>query len=223
MVKTPRKFQMQLQVFRHPNLRTVPERLDLLRGVNSNLESHASYRECQTDPSREHLKTCELELSNVQLAVQAGNRTMIPQRNLVVERVDEALYDFVHFVEKKGRKEPEALHNIGLDSLFITQSKKSAVVAPGSSPFLFEVVNGNHLGQMLGSVGVLPGVRSWEMWLNAGDPNDESAWRFYKTYFKTTGMVIAGLESGRVYYFRIRGLNSAGASPWSAVVSLRAL
>ncbi|GFO56037.1 hypothetical protein GMSM_30440 [Geomonas sp. Red276] len=224
MAKKPIKSSKELQVFRHPNLKSVPERLNLLMGVNAKLESHPSYQDDSSiEPSREHLKACELELFTAHLAVQAGNLTMIPLRNVAVEKVDEALYDFVHFVEKKGRKDTSALYNVGLDSLFIIPNKKSAVVAPGSSPTLFEVVNGSHLGQMLGSVGTMPGVRNWEVWINDRDPNDESAWRFYRTYFKTTGMLIAGLESGRIYYFRIRGLNSAGTSPWSAVVAMRAL
>jgi hypothetical protein len=211
-----------LQVFRHPSFRTIPERLDFVRGINASIVVHSSYQDSSTDPYREGLKSGETNLSTVHLAVEGGNRTLVPQRVVAVADLDVTLYDFVHFAEKKGRTDPNALFNIGLDSLMITSSKKPLVVAPESIPTLFDVVNGAHLGQMLGSVGSMAGVRHWEMWMSE-NPSDESSWRYYKTFFKTSKMLITGLESGKVYYFRIRGINSAGVSPWSVVVSVRAL
>jgi hypothetical protein len=211
-----------LQVFRHPSFKTVSARLEFIRGINGSIATHVSYQDSSMDPVREELRAREAELSTAHLAVEAGNRTFAPQRDAAMYKMDEALYDFVHLAEKKGRADPAALYNIGLDSLMITPSKKSVVVAPVSAPSNLGVVNGAHMGQMLASVGTMPGVRSWELWMTE-DPNDESSWRYYQTFFKSSEMLISGLESGKVYFFRIRGLNSAGASPWSIVVSLRAL
>lgn len=214
----------QLQVFRHPNFKTIPERLDFVRGINASITAHSSYQgDSSVAALVEELKTCENDLSTIHFAVQAGNRTLIPQRQVSVQRLDLALYDFVHCAEKKGRTDPNALFNIGLDSLVIAPGKKSSVAAPGGAPSAFQVTNGAHVGQMLASVGTMSGVRSWELWMTDSDPSDEGSWRFYRSFFKSSDMLITGLQSGRIYYFRIRGLNSAGASPWSVVVTLRAL
>lgn len=207
-----------LQVYKHPFFKTIPARLDCLRGVSACIAVHSSYKD---EAVCEEIKTCEANLNATHLAVEAGNRTLLPQRNDAVIKADEVLYDFVHLAERKGRKDPSALYNIGLDALMISSNKKSTIAVPGTAPS-FQVVNAPHFGQMLGSVATMPGVRSWELWMT-DNPNDESSWKYYQTFFKSSNMLITGLESGKVYYFRIRGLNSAGATPWSVVVCLRAL
>ena len=67
------------------------------------------------------------------------------------------------------------------------------------------------------------GAKSYEVWGCDGDPMIESNWRHVTTSGRVNRIELAGLTPGKLYYFRIRAISSAGAGPWSNFISMMAI
>lgn len=65
------------------------------------------------------------------------------------------------------------------------------------------------------------GRQSYQVFQCNGDPKVEADWSLISTTGKTR-LVVDGLESDRVYYFRVIALGAAGASPVSDMASAKA-
>lgn len=167
-------------------------------------------------------------LATTHLAVTNGNKTLIDTRDLYQDILDDDIFHFGLYAQLLGRKDPNALINTGLDLIQVgggrsSSGSRSRANAPTAVP-MFHLQHAPHSGSLLGTVSGIAGVVSFEVyWAPVGDPALPESWVYYNVYAKSSKFEITGLEPGKVYYFKVRGVNAHGVSPWSAIVSIRAL
>ncbi|GFO54154.1 hypothetical protein GMSM_11610 [Geomonas sp. Red276] len=160
-------------------------------------------------------------LNQAYLAVLGGDTSQTALRDQARAQLIQDIYYFGNWVEIMGRNNPEALLNTGYaPATQVTRNMLPAlldVTATGLTPS-----HGTHPRSMNLKFAGAKGVRSWELWWTTSDPAVDGNWSFLKSGLRTK-FEFDGLEPGRLYYFRIRGVNSRGPGPWSVVVSLRAI
>ena len=61
------------------------------------------------------------------------------------------------------------------------------------------------------------------MYVTEGDPTLEEGWRYFASFTTCSRMEMAGLQPGKTYSFRIRGIGSKGPGPWSSVITMIAI
>lgn len=77
--------------------------------------------------------------------------------------------------------------------------------------------------KMVARASAVKGAKSYEVWCCEGDPLTESNWRHLISSGRVNRIVLAGLTPGKLCYFRIRAISSAGSGPWSNFISMMAI
>jgi hypothetical protein len=89
-----------------------------------------------------------------------------------------------------------------------------------SAPEGLTVKHGKLSGQMLLRATRLAGAVSYEAAYTEGSPTDEGSWVDAGTFAGCSRIEVEGLTPGKVYWFRLRGINGAGPGAWCDPVSL---
>jgi len=114
----------------------------------------------------------------------------------------------------------DLITNLGVDHKKKPQPR-SSVPAAVDAPGKVDVVHGKISTAVRLILRSVPGAVTYYVQACQGDPNDEVAWNKEWQFTKIKGgLEIAGLEPGKVYYFRVRCLGHAGLGPWSTYVHI---
>ncbi|MCM0081014.1 fibronectin type III domain-containing protein [Geomonas sp. Red32] len=203
----------------------IPGLLAQTSAILGRVAAHDCYRPGQNPSAVDAILTSMAKghatLNQAYLAVLGGDTSQTALRDETKAKLVMDVYHFGNWVEILGRDNPDAMLNTGYaPATWVARNMVPPllrVTATGLRPS-----HGSHLRSMRIKFAGAKGVRSWELWWTASDPSVEGNWGFLKSG-STTKFEFDGLEPGRLYYFRIRGVNSRGPGPWSAVVSLRAI
>jgi hypothetical protein len=88
------------------------------------------------------------------------------------------------------------------------------------APADFRVAHGDVSGSVLLHVAKLAGAASYAIQKAEGDPKVEANWQHAPTSATSARMTVSSLVPGRVYWFRVCGINSAGYGHWTEPMSL---
>ena len=116
------------------------------------------------------------------------------------------------------RDDPTLLQNTGLELKQRNYTRHSDLKIPGQ-PAKFNAKHGRVSKTVMITVQSDSDVVSRELQVCDGDPSLESSWRLVGFYGKCK-IEVTGLVPASTCHFRIRGINDAGAGPWSATVTL---
>jgi hypothetical protein len=193
------------------------------------LEVHDSYKAIPSEYTQVNdIKTGTQNLSSTYQAVQNGNKTLSDAKDGYHDQLDDDIFHFGLYAQLLSRSDPNALINTGLDVIqvgggrSVATAARSRSTAPTAIPRL-AFKHAPHPGSLFGTVTGISGVLSFEVYWSIGDPNQAESWVYYNVFAKSTKFEITGLEPSKEYYFKVRGVNAHGVSPWSAVVNIRAL
>ncbi|GFO55764.1 hypothetical protein GMSM_27710 [Geomonas sp. Red276] len=101
-----------------------------------------------------------------------------------------------------------------------TRSSAASVITAPRNPR----VRHGHTTVVLISTDKVPKARTYEVGICVGgDPSQESSWSILGPFDHCRQIEITGLEPGKFYYFRVRCFVGGVFSPWSEMVSIRAL
>lgn len=79
----------------------------------------------------------------------------------------------------------------------------------------FQVVQGEHPGQLIGKAKRIPKAVFYDVQMCQGYPGDESAWAIFDSYSTCSHMEFGGLTPTSRVSFRVRGRSSKSTGPWS--------
>jgi len=115
----------------------------------------------------------------------------------------------------------ELITNLGVEHKKKAQTRHTTVPGEIGAPGPVELVYGNNTGTLRALFHKVPGAILYYVQACLGDPNDEAAWNKEWQFSKIKGgVVLTGLEPGKVYYFRVRCRGHAGLGPWSTYVHI---
>ena len=122
-------------------------------------------------------------------------------------------------VRSNRENDPSLIANIGLDpkKKTTTRSKKHSAVG---TPVIVRLVRSPLSGTVIMSISKAEGGITHEIRFGQGDPTLDETYTGMVESALCRGIVISGLEPGKVYHFKVRSFGAAGRGPWSAVVSL---
>lgn len=148
-------------------------------------------------------------------AAQSHDSNKIKERN-ELHREAVALLDVVaKYLEMVAISNPSVLNDPGFTQR--PPSKKKGLLA---APLGFSVYHGPHPGTVTASVNNMSTVHTWEIHFAEGDPAPEQNWGIDSVHVDHTSMVMTARNTSANVYYRIRGLNRAGAGAWSPPVPL---
>jgi len=89
------------------------------------------------------------------------------------------------------------------------------------APLALSVKRSSYAGGVKLSWGKVHGARTYQVFVNAGNNEDDNAWRpiAFTTRLRTD---VLGLEPGHMHHFRVRAILAVGEGPFSQVASVRA-
>jgi hypothetical protein len=116
-------------------------------------------------------------------------------------------------------KDPTVLESLGLGHSTERSSGSNVAVA---APVDFKVVY-DPKGQIHASVAKVAGAKGYQIWACDGDPNLESNWRLASSSPNCKGIVLTGLNRGKINWLKIRGMRGNIAGPWSNYICLNAV
>ncbi len=117
-----------------------------------------------------------------------------------------------------GSQDPSIPQKLGMPQQQLVTKRTSGHL---TSPENFRLAYDGHT--IVARANAVKGAKSYEVWGCEGDPMTESNWRHITTSGRVNRMEITGLTPGKVYYFRIRAISSAGSGPWSNFLSMMAI
>lgn len=94
------------------------------------------------------------------------------------------------------------------------------ITDPGA-PLALSVKRSSYSGGVKLNWGKVHGARTYQVFVNAGNNEDDNAWRpiAFTTRLRTD---VLGLEPGHMHHFRVRAILAVGEGPFSQVASVRA-
>ncbi|MCM0082767.1 fibronectin type III domain-containing protein [Geomonas sp. Red32] len=204
------------------------EQIPALLAKTGNILSCAAVHECyrEGNPSAvdsilASMSKGHATLNQAYLAVLGGDNSQTALRDDTRAKLVMDVYHFGNWVEIMGRENPAALLNTGY--LSAGPVVRHRVPPPLDAPATGLVLShGPHTGSGYAKYTYMKGVKCSELWYTCKDPAFGENWSFLKSGVGTK-LEFDGLEPGKLYYFRLRGINARGAGPWSTVVSLRAI
>jgi hypothetical protein len=116
-------------------------------------------------------------------------------------------------------KDPTVLESLHLGQVAEKSSGVNVAVATPSDFKVFYDPN----GQIHASVAKVAGAKGYQVWACDGDPNLESNWRLAASSSTCKGMVLTGLNRGKINWLKIRGMRGNVAGPWSHYICLNAV
>lgn len=138
------------------------------------------------------------------------------ERDIAFAELKGLRQDLGGYVQTVSNGDPELITSAGFEMVAASKPKgilpaPKDVVAlarpfPGSLELRFRGVRGR---------------MAYQVYICEGDPLDEKSWRLHTVTGKNR-LLFDGLESGKVYFFRVETLGAAGASPVSDMTSAKA-
>jgi len=116
------------------------------------------------------------------------------------------------------KNDPTFLQNTGLEPKQRNYTRHFDQNVP-AQPIGLDVKHSGTSGTVIVTVKSASDVVTRELQVALGEPSLETSWRTVGFYGKCK-IVVSGLEPATRCHFRIRGVNDAGAGPWSATVAL---
>lgn len=143
-----------------------------------------------------------------------GNYLKIAEKKVLRHEFCEAYIEVADFVSLAAKKDPTVYIRASMDKL-MSPGSTPAQRQQRISPKNFDVKNGAEVGQAYAKAGGASYYRSYEVYYSLGDPSNESNWQYLAVYATASKMELKGLESGKMYWFRVRGVARNGPGPWS--------
>ncbi len=151
-------------------------------------------------------------------AAASGDRAHIAQRNEARENLTQRLKKLASYLELVADGDTRKLMGTGYD--LRSETVRSSTHQPLAAPEGLTVKHGKLSGQMVLRAPRLAGAVSYEAAYAEGSPSGDSAWVDAGTFAGSSRIEVAGLTPGKVYWFRLRGINSAGPGAWCDPASL---
>ena len=141
-----------------------------------------------------------------------GDRVQMAQRNMQRVKVTDEVVSLGTFLRTKAGTKVELLLGTGFDVKPVVRSSNTPYFlgAPGNCR-----VSHSEVSREL----ILAAIRerfagSYYVEMCEGDVTEEG-WKPVGTYVHCSKIVVSGLEPGKRYTFRIRGIGSKGVGPWA--------
>ena len=141
-----------------------------------------------------------------------GDRVQMAQRNMQRVKVTDEIVSLGTFLRTKAGTRFEMLLGTGFEVKPVT---KSAIVAYYlNAPANFRVTHSTVSKELIASAARERFAGSYYMEMCEGDVTEEG-WKPAGTHIHCSKIVVSGLEPGKRYTFRIRGIGSKGVGPWA--------
>lgn len=156
-------------------------------------------------------------------AAESGDRNKKAERDAMRPTTELLTAITIQWMVMRSVKEknPSLLANLGLQ--FKKKSGKKGTPAVVTIPGNVKVKHGQHPGTINLSAGKVVAAALYEVTMCQGDPTREESWVEAGKSRHCRSILLEGLTPGEMYHFRVRCYGTGGYSPWSPVVSLRAL
>ena len=151
-------------------------------------------------------------------AAASGDRAHIALRNEARDHLTQRLKKLATYLELMADGDTRKLMGTGYD--LHGETVRGSASQPLSAPEGLAIKHGKLSGQMVLRAARLAGAVSYEAAYVEGPPNSDSAWVDAGTFAGSSRIEVAGLTPGKVYWFRLRGINGAGPGAWCDPVSL---
>ncbi|MBK6854419.1 MAG: fibronectin type III domain-containing protein [Burkholderiales bacterium] len=152
-------------------------------------------------------------------ASQTRDTNKIAARKKSREVLEELLTRIAAYVEFVAQGNVDALVSAGFE-LRRNGGPSGAGQTLLAAPTDFRVAHGDVSGAVLLHVAKLAGAASYAIQTAEGDPKVEANWHHAPTSATSSRMSVSNLVPGRVYWFRVCGINSAGYGHWTEPMSL---
>jgi len=169
------------------------------------------------------LKVLDQSIQEMQAACDAAahrDSQKIKLKNEARKKVDGNLKKIGQHLELFAADDVSLLQNSGYDL------RRSAIKVKGAnalaSPHL-AVRHGDLSGTMIAKGNRVPTAGSYELQFTDGDPTVEESWRQQGIYVAISRIEVTGVQPGKNYSFRMRGISSHGPGVWSLVCTLMAI
>lgn len=156
-------------------------------------------------------------------AADGGDRYKAAERDALRPTTELTATIFLQWAQIRSVREDDHTIVTGLGVPPKIQAPKSsspAVIV--TTPQNVQVKQGK-TGSALISTTRVPKARIYWIGICEGDPSLEESWRMLGPFDHCRNIEIAGLEPGKMYYFRVRCFGAGSESPWSTIASLRVI
>ena len=171
-------------------------------------------------PSYEEL---EQAFNAYQTAYQAalGHDTFkIAQRKDAREVLTAILKRLANYLELAANGDATLLASTGYE--LRRESAHSTTGSTLPAPEGLTLKHGELKGVLILHATRLPGAASYEVQLAEGDPTVEANWKAEGIHVHCSHIELTGLNPGKLYSVRLRGIGTAGPGAWSDTVTLMA-
>lgn len=170
-------------------------------------------------PTLASLQARKTSYSLAKAAAEDGDAGAIATRIAEREAATADLKKLGNYVNLVADGDVAMLEGSGFE---LSKEPAPRMTEPPGIPQEFKVARTDISGQVKGSVKKLDGAGALEGWICTGDPAVEANWRHHVTSVLARKIMFTGLTAGTVYYFRVRGIGSAGPGGWSDIAQLMA-
>ncbi|MBJ6723909.1 fibronectin type III domain-containing protein [Geomesophilobacter sediminis] len=193
-------------------------------GIGQSFKAHRLYQQVPEGvPHGDEIIDVGTRYHDVSYAVIAGDNGKKGERDSCGEKAVLTVGLALNWAGMRYLREndPEYIINLGVDhAAKKTTSRSMTPVVPGTP----EKVDLEH-GQFTGTLRVLlpkvTGAITYFVQACQGDPSVESNWNQEWQFTKVKGgLLLTGLEPGKIYYVRVRCLGHGGFGHWSTYVRL---
>jgi len=194
-----------------------------LMGIGDAFISHSLYQEMPEGvPHGTEIKDVGTRYHDLIYAVMSGASAKKAERDAYRAKAVQTATLALNWAGMRYLREGnfELITNLGVEHKKKSQPRTSTPVSM-DAPGKVDVVHAKNSTAVRILLGRVPGAVTYIVQACQGDPNDETGWNKEWQFTKIKGGVeIAGLEPGKIYYFRVRCLGHAGLGPWSTYVHI---
>jgi len=156
-------------------------------------------------------------------AADGGDRYKAAERDALRPATELAATIFLQWAQIRAVREGDHTIVTGLGvPRKIQPPKVSSPAVIMTTPQNLQVKQGK-TGSALISTGKVRKARIYWVGICEGDPSLEESWRMLGPFDHCRNIEIAGLEPGKMYYFRVKCFGAGSESPWSTIASLRVI
>jgi hypothetical protein len=156
-------------------------------------------------------------------AADGGDRYKAAERDALRPATELAATIFLQWAQIRSVREDDHTIVTGLGvPPKIQPPKSSSPAVIMTTPQNVQVKQGK-TGSALINTGRVPRARIYWVGICEGDPSLEESWRMLGPFDHCRNIEIAGLEPGKMYYFRVKCFGAGSESPWSTIASLRVI
>ena len=151
-------------------------------------------------------------------ASASGDRSKANQRDASRAVLDTYLKTLAPYLEMVAQGDTTKLLRTGYD--LRKDPVRGVNSDPPPAPSGFTAKHGKVSQSVTLHATLVPGAVSYEADYTDGDPSDGTSWKDAGTFASCNHIDIAGLTPGKIYWFRIRAINSNRPGPWTDPASL---